>query len=273
MQIRKSLPDIDRLSIVAAAIMLAFALTQIVNFPSQTLSFSLLGILIEFSIDFNTIVTTLTVILAAAGVEWLIQSHPERRTFKHFWEHGQHWIVPMLTAFVVGVALNSIPEGMVWWVIFGLGSLLLLAVFIAEYNLVSSDEVQYPLAMVGLTGLSFALYLLLAIAVYSSNLRLYLQLPLLGFGALMVISRSLFLRLREWYFMWVMVCTVIVSEVTISFHYLPLTPVQSGLILVGIAYALTSIVSALKEGRKGWAFWAEPIGMLALMVLVSLIKI
>jgi hypothetical protein len=273
MQLRKSLPDIDRLSVVAAAIMLAFALTQIIHFPSQALSFTFLGILVEFAVDFNTIITALTVILAAAGVEWLIQSHPERKAFKNFWEHGQQWIIPMLTALVVGVALNNIPEGLFWWVIFGLGSLLLMAVFIAEYNLASSDEVQHPLVMVGLTGLSFALYLLLAIAVYSSDLRLYLQLPLLGLGALMMISRSLYLRLREWHFMWVWVSTMIVSEIVVSFHYLPLTATQSALFLVGIAYALTSIVSALKEGRKGWSFWAEPIIMLVLMVLVSFIRI
>lgn len=273
MRSEKFLPDINRLSIIAAAIMLAFALTQIVSFPKQSLSITFLGILIEFSVDYNTIITALTVILAAAGIEWLIQSHPDRVQFPNRWIHIQHWIVPVLTALVVGVALNNITEGIFWWAVFGFGSLLLMAVFVAEYNLISADDISHPLAMVGLTGLTFALFLLLAIAVYAANFRLYLQLPLLSLGALMVISRSLYLRLREWHLMWVLVCSLIVSEVVVSLHYLPLSASQFGLLLVGVAYALTSIVSAIKEGRKGFSFWAEPVAIMALMALVSLIRL
>jgi hypothetical protein len=36
---RQALPDINRLSIVSSAIMLAFALTQVASFPAQTISF------------------------------------------------------------------------------------------------------------------------------------------------------------------------------------------------------------------------------------------
>ncbi len=273
MRLRDSLPDVNRLSIVAAAIMLAFALTQVISFPKQLLAFTVLGILIEFSLDYNTSITALTVVLAAAGVDWLIQSHPSKKQNQSRWGYIQHWIVPVLTTLAVGVALNNFTGGLFWWVIFGLGSFLLMAVFVAEYNLASADDIHHPLAMVGLTGLSFALFILLAIVVYSANLRLYLQLPLLSIGAVLVISRSLYLRLREWHLMWVIVCSLIVSEVVVSLHYLPLSPIQFGLLLTGVAYALTGIVTAIKENRKGWAFWAEPISMLALMVLVSLFRL
>jgi len=40
---------------------------------------------------------------------------------------------------------------------------------------------------------------------------------------------------------------------------------------VGIAYALTSIVTAVKESRQALAFWVEPVMMLVLMVLVSIV--
>ena len=273
MRIRKSLPDINRFSIVAAAIMLAFALTNLVSFPKKLISFFVFGILIEFSVDYSTIITALTVVLAAAGVEWLIQSHPDRKIDQSFWTRVQHWIIPVFTALVVGVALTSITEGVFWWGVFGLGSLLMMAVFVAEYNLASLDDIHHPLAVVGLTGLSFALFLLLAVAVYSANLRLYLQLPLLSLGAFMTISRTLYLRLREWHLIWILVCSLIVSEVVVGLHYLPLSPIQFGLLLVGVAYALTSIVSAIKETRQGWAFWAEPVAMLALMLLVSLLRL
>jgi hypothetical protein len=37
-----------------------------------------------------------------------------------------------------------------------------------------------------------------------------------------------------------------------------------------VAYALTSIVSGIKESRRDWALWAEPVGMLAILVLISM---
>jgi len=70
---------------------------------------------------------------------------------------------------------------------------------------------------------------------------------------------------------WAVVASLIISEMVVGFHYLPLSPIQFGLLLVGIAYSLTSVVSAIKEERKGWNFWAEPIGMLVLVILVSFI--
>ncbi len=249
--------------------MLAFALTLLVSFPEQLISFNILGILLEFSLNFSTLTILLTAILAAAGMEWLIQSHPDRPNDTNHWFSIRHWILPVLTTLVIGVALNNFKGGVFWWVIFGLGSLLLMAVFIAEYNVVNVGGIRHPMAAIGLTGLSFALYLLMAIAIYSSTLRLYLRIPLLAVGAMMVISRSLYLRLGEWYPMWALVNSLIVSEVAVGFHYLPNAPIQIGLILVGLAYGLTSVVSGIKEFRRGWAFWAEPVGMLAILIVIG----
>ncbi len=271
MRFRDTLPDINRLSIVAAVIMLAFALTQVVSFPQQQISFTVFSVQYDFSLDFSTIITGLTAFLAAAGVDWLIQSNPHRKQYKHRWSYVRHWIMPILTTLVISVTLHTLDMGIFWWVIFGVGSLLLMAVLVAEYNLSVADNVRHPLAMIGLTALSFTLYLLLAISVNSAGLRLYIQLPLLAVGAAMVISRSLYLRLGKWHLTWAMVNSLILTEVVVGFHYLPLSPIQFGLLLVGIAYSLTSIVSAIKEGRQGWNFWTEPIGMLILLVLVSFI--
>lgn len=272
MRFRDSLPEINQLSIVTAAIMLAFALTQLVSFPAQLISLSVLGILIEIFLDFNTVVTLLTAVLAAAGIDWLIQSHPEKDEYKSKWAFVRHWIVPVLTTIVIGVALTSFSRSPLWWAVFVLGSLLLLAVLIAEYNVVGThDEVYHPLATVALTGISFALFLLLSIAVYYANLRLYIRLPLLALGAMMVIMRSLYLRLGNWHTLWAFVSSLIVSEIAVGFNYLPLNPIQYGILLMGIAYALTSVVTAIKENRRQWAFWAEPISMLVLVVVISII--
>jgi len=272
MRFRESLPEINQLSIVTAAIMLAFALTQLVSFPAQLISLTVLGILVEIFLDFNTVVTLLTAVLAAAGMDWLIQSHPEKGEYKSRWAFVRHWIVPVLTTIVIGVALTSFSQSPLWWAVFILGSLLLLAVLIAEYSVVgTSEEVYHPLATVALTGISFALFLLLAIAVYYANFRLYVRLPLLALGAMMVIMRSLYLRLGKWHTIWAIVSSLVVSEIAVGFHYLPLNPIQFGILLMGIAYALTSVVTAINENRRQWAFWAEPISMLVLVVVISIV--
>lgn len=269
MKVRQALPDINRLSIVSATIMMAFALTQLITFPTQMFSFLIFGVLLEFSLDFGTVITLLTAVLAAAGIDWLIHSHPEQDQYQNRLMYIRHWIVPVLTTLVIGIALNTFAGGLAWWAIFALGSLLLMAVLIAEYNVVSADDVLHPLATVGLTGLSFALYLLLAFALYSTQFRLYIRIPLLAIGALMVISRSFYLRLGQWYGLWAVVYSLIVSEIAIGFNYLPLTPTQYSVLLVGFAYALTSIFTGIRETRRGIAFWGEPLGMLLFMIAIS----
>ena len=271
MQPRSSLPEINRLSIVSAAIMLAFALTQLVSFPAQSLSFSVFGIVLDFVVDFSTVTSGLTLILAAAGMDWLIRTHPEHHQYQHRWDYIRHWILPVLTTLVIGIALNTFAGGPYFWVIFILGSLLLIAVFIAEYNVVSADDVRHPIATVGLTSLSFALFLLLAIAVSSGNLRLYIRLPLLSVGLMMVISRALYLRSGEWHTIWAVIASLIIAEIAVGFHYLPLTPIQYGLLLVGISYSLTSVLTAILESRKNFGLWGEPAGMLAVVLILSIL--
>ncbi len=271
MRFRESIPEINRLAIVSAAIMLAFALTHLISFPAQTFTFSVFNIIVELILDFNTIITILTTILSAAGTHWLIISHPEWEDQKTMWELVQHWIVPVLTALVIGVALNSFSGSALWWVVYILGSILLVAVFIAEYNVISEKDVRHPFATIGLTGLSFALYLLLAIAIFSADLRLYVRLPLLMLAAMMVISRSLYLRVKNWETLWAVIGSLIVSEIAVGLHYLPLSPIQDGIILVGTAYIITSIVMGIKESRQGLMFWMEPVMMVVLLFLVSVI--
>lgn len=271
MKLRESLPDINRLSIVSAAIMLAFALTDLVSFPARSLSLTVFGILLELFLDFNTIIMLLTAVLAAAGMDWLIQSHPEKSKYQNRWAFIRHWIVPVLTTVVISVALTTFSGSPLWWAVFALGSLLLFAVLIAEYNVVGvSEAVHHPLATVGLTGISFALYLLLSIAVFFANFRLYIRLPLLAVGAMMVISRAFYLRLGAWHLLWALVNSLIITEIAVGFHYLPLSPTQFGLFLLSLAYGMTSLVAGIKENRRHWAFWAEPVGMFVMMVAVGI---
>ncbi len=272
MEARNSFPNLSQLSIISAAIMMAFALTRLIAFPAQSITFSVLGVGLDFILDFNTIITLLTVVLAAAGMDWLIQSHPQKDAYKTFWSHGRHWIVPILTTFVIGIALNTFSGEVVWWVIYGMGSLLLIAVLVSEYNIIAaSHNMSHLLAAIGLTGLSFALFLLLSITVYAADLRLVFRLPILSVGAMMVVSRTFYLRSANWQLIWALVISILIGQLVIGFQYLPLNPTQTSVILVGITYSLTSMVMGVKESRDRWSLWAEPALMLFLMVLINII--
>lgn len=270
MKIRSFLPDINRLSIVTASIMLAFALTKLISYRVQNFVFSFLGITIGFSLDFDDVIILFSVILAGAGMNWLLQGHPEIKRYQNRFSYMAHWIVPVLTAVVLGVALKAFADGPIWWAAYIMGSLLLFAVFIAEYNVVTHEDYRNPLSTIGLTAVSFGLYLLMTIAIFDANIRLYVRLPLLVIGAMMVISRTLYLRLGKWLPIWALVISIIIGEIVVGLNYLPITPIQSGLYLLGIAYALASGASALQEARKSRELWGEPVSMLVFTILISL---
>jgi hypothetical protein len=50
-----------------------------------------------------------------------------------------------------------------------------------------------------------------------------------------------------------------VGQLAIGLHYLPIQSITFGLILVGIAYPLTILVSGMEEERKATGLWLEPL--------------
>jgi hypothetical protein len=178
----------------------------------------------------------------------------------------QHWILPGLTAWVIGVPLNSLATSPEWWIVFSMGGVLLVLVFIAEYSVADVVDIRHPAATVGLTALSFALYLILAITVRSADFRLYLMLPALALAVWLVSLRTLYLRLGgKWLFAWASVIAVVVGQIAMALHYWPLSPIRFGLILLGPSYALTSLVGGIEEGRPVQGWLIEPAVMLLLL--------
>ncbi len=126
------LPDTNQLSILAATIMLAYALTPFVRIPETNLVLRLPFAVFVYQLSFNTIVSVLTALLAAVGADWLLRSHPHREG-ANLWLHV---LLPALTAWAIGVPLSSLAIGPQWWAVFAMGGVLLVLVFIAEYIVV-----------------------------------------------------------------------------------------------------------------------------------------
>jgi hypothetical protein len=257
----QNLPDLDRLSVLAATILLAYAVTPFIKLPDRSLALQLPGFLFELNLNFTALVSLLVAMLAAAGASWLMHGHPQVGEGSTF----QHWLLPALTAWAIGVPLGTLALGPQWWAVFAFGGVLLMLVFVAEYIVVDINDARQAPATVGLTAVSFALYLILAITVRASGLRLYQVLPILVPTLALVSLRTLYLRLGgRWLWGWALAIALVVGQFAMGLHYWPASPLAFGLALIGPAYALTSIAGSIEEGRPWSTLWIEPGIMLVL---------
>jgi hypothetical protein len=262
MEERQQLPDANRLSVLASTILLAYAISPFIRLPATELTLNIPGAVFSFGFDVGTLVSILVAALAGVGTDWLLRSHPVMGGQSTF----QHWLLPALTAWVIGVPLGSLEISPQWWAVFGLGGMLLILVFVAEYIVFDLSDARHVPAIVGLTAVSFSLYLILTIAVRAAGLRLYLLLPALVIPIALVSLRTLYLRLGgRWCIAWAIAIALIVGQLAAGLHYWPLTPLSYGLIILGSAYALTSMVGSIEEGRSWRTLWIEPVVMLAIM--------
>jgi hypothetical protein len=257
------LPDADRLSVLAAMILLAYALARFIDLPGTSLGVQLPGFYISLQLNVQTIVAFLVALLTATGADWLLREHPALGKGATI----EHWLLPALTAWVIGIPLFQVPLGPLWWAGFAVGGAFLMLVLVAEYIVVDSEDIRQPVAAAGLTVLSFALYLILAITLRIAGLRAFLIVPGLGFAIGLVSLRTLHLRLHgRWAFVPAGVIALLTAQIAAALHYLPITPVTYGLLLLGPAYALTSLLANLAEDEPLRQAVVEPALVLVIVL-------
>jgi uncharacterized membrane protein YsdA (DUF1294 family) len=259
----RHMPDANRLSVLIAAVLLAYALAHLLKIPPYIFQFRIFSVSFSIPLNLNISATVMSAGLTAAGMDWLLRGHPHLNGENTF----QHWILPALTAFVVGVPLFNLPFGPVWLASFGLGGVLLLLVFLAEYIALDSSDVRHPAASAGLAALSYALFLILVTTLSFSSARL-IVVALIAFpAAALVVLRTLHLRTRKWEFAWSVGIALVLTQLLAALHYWPLQPVQVGLALLGPLYAFTELavnldeaISARRAGLEAFfglaIFWA-----------------
>jgi len=249
-------------------VLLAYALTVFIHIPESTVSVQLPGFLLEFKLNLVTIVSVLVAILAASGTEWLLSTHPRISGNNRIY----HWLLPSLTAMVIGVPLGTMQPGTTWWVLFGLGGLLFSAVLTSEYISVDSKDERYSLSVIGLTAVALALLLILLISLRGGGFRLFLVLAATIPATALISARCLSLRLNgRWLLPEAGVVTLIVAQLAIGLYYLPLSPLRFGLLLIAVVYGLVSVTAALEESHPKRSLWTEPSIMIVALVLIAII--
>jgi hypothetical protein len=242
---QRYLPDANRVGVFAAVVLLTYALDHLVRVPGVTLTLRLPGFYFAYPLTLSTAMTLMASGLTATGMEWLLQSHPSLQKNQPTIEH---WLLPTLTAFILGILLDILPAGSAWWIGFALSASILISVFLAEYVAVDPGAPNYPLASAGLTALSYALFFLLAIALRTAGARLFLMIPAIFIASGLVSLRTLHLRLSgRWEFPWSIGIGIVCAQIAGGLHYWPLSPVQFGLVLMGPLYALTTLTYSLSE--------------------------
>ena len=239
---RKYLPDTDRVGMLTATVLLAFALARIVQAPAFEVELQLPGFLLAFPLNISSAVSLLTAGLTATGMDWLLRGHPSlngRATV-------QWWLLPTLSAFVIRVPLAVLPSG-AWWVGFVVTGTFLFFVFIAEYIVVEPGAPFYATSMAGLTAISYTLFFILAVALRYSDARLFLAAPALFLASGLASLRIMHLRLGSWEFAWALGIAFVCVQVASGLHYWSISPVQFGLMLTGPLYALTNLAVNIGE--------------------------
>jgi hypothetical protein len=235
--------------------------------PARFISFPLFGILVSLRLNFYNLISLITAIMAAAGMDWILSDHPHRKDQSLL----PHLILPALTAGAIGFPLGLLKPGIAWWVILGLGSLLIVLVLLSEYISLESSDIRYPLALMVLSGASYSLLLILSIALRTAGLRLLLLLLLLPAIYAFFSLRILNFRLGgRWRFEWSAVITLVITQILIALYYWPLSPVKFGLMLLGPAYAMIGIAASLEENPDPRSVFVEPLIVMLIFWILAI---
>lgn len=266
MEKKYHLPHSGRLSTITASILFGYALLPFLRVPAGELSFPVLGILVAFRLNFYYVISVITALMAAAGMDWIIGDHPSMDEKPHL----PHLILPALTAAAIGVPLGLLELGTAWWIILALGSLLVVLVMLAEYISIDNLDSRYPLALMVLSGTSYSLMLILTIALRAADVRLYLLLLILPAIFAFFCLRMLNFRLGgRWRFEWTAVITLIAAQVLVALYYWPLSPVRFGLITLGPVYALTGLAASLEEEPDIRQVFIEPVAVMGALWILA----
>ena len=255
------LPNANRVGVLTAAVLLTYALNHLIKTPQYIIELQLPGFYISYPFGLSTVMVILSAGLTATGMDWLLRSHPSLGGTRTI----EHWLLPTLATFIIGVPLALLPAGSAWWIGFVIGSLLLALIFMAEYIVVEPSAPNYAIATAGLTALSYAVYLILTTALRFAGARLFLLAPALFVVAGLVSLRTLHLRVgKRWEFHWAFGIALICTQIGAGLHYWPMSPIQFGLALLGPLYALSTLTGNLLEGVPLRRAMVEPLIALGL---------
>ena len=271
------LPDFERMSAITATLMLAYVLGNFVRIPENAFELNALGIAVKLTINTRLVNALLTSGLAITATSWLISSKKTGSTPGS----AQHWVLPALTAWVLSISLSALPAGVAWWLALILGTAFLSIVWVAEFVTVNPKDEYFRIAASGLTALSFALYLALAINLRALQTRLVFLIPALSLPVVLITFRYLVLKLqnqrildpanRLTSILAAAAIGVITGQFASAMHFLPISALSFGLALIAPIYAINILLGNMVDDRPKKRTYLESMLVLGLLWGIAII--
>ncbi|MEX0789132.1 MAG: hypothetical protein WD906_05190 [Anaerolineales bacterium] len=255
-------PESDRLSALAALLLIAFGLSRFAFLPPLGIQIPLLGLLISIEVNSRTVMMLLTAGVAVSGCAGVLRTHPSASRAQPI-----TWLLPGLAALSFGDALARLPFGIGWWAGLLLATAVVLGSIRLEYILLDPQDPRVPFAASALAGAAF---LILAVGLFdarASGTRAVFLFPLVTVATAAVVSRVLLLDSGGWpgarYPAAVGGTT---AELALGLHYWPIHPIQVSILLTLWAYLGVVLIRDLRGQQFGWRSAAE-VGALAAVVV------
>ena len=252
------LPTGEQFSVLIAATLFAYALTRNTNLPPLSINLPLPNLFISIPVNFYTIASLLIAGMTASGSAWLIHSHPYSSN-QNIWQHV--WL-PALTAWAISTLLTGLPPSrLIWWVGLVLGGIIIAIVLTAEYISVDANDRYYALISIVLVTFAYGLYLILITIWHSMDIRLFILYPAVFIATLLVSLRVINLRLdpNGPEIIPALGIAIVAAQTAAALIYWPLSATRFGLLVVGLVYALGSLIINLREKRHKLLIFIDPI--------------
>ncbi len=254
---------------MTALILLAYAIIRVAELPTIAPEITLAGLIIRVEINTRLIMLSLAAMLAAAGADWLLRSHPNSTPDSRT---AEHWILPGLASLGLGAILSRLPEGMGLWLGLPIAAALLTAVLVAEFIVFDPQDPRYDVVALILKTLAFLLLAGSLFAVNGLGLRAIFAVPL-TFAAAGSVSWRL-MRLEAAFpgvaLRFALVIGVIAAQLTWALHYWPVPPLQIALINGLSVYLSYHLISLIRKGDLGRGRLIEIsiVGLLGLLAII-----
>jgi hypothetical protein len=252
------MPNRDRLSVLTAIILLAYALTRLLDLPTRVYETRFLGSQLGLELNGTLLIMLLVAALISAGSDSLFRGHPHYAS-RPGAPTVLHWIVPGATALVLGAVLNRAPDGPLWWIGLGLSALVLIAVLVAEYTAIDREDPRWQWAALGLTVLSYGLVLIVFALLRSVSARALVGSSVGGIAAALLALRLYVLRsapLRQ-AVLYCLIVATITAQVLWALSYWRVSPGSAGLMAMMPFYLVVGLAQQHLAGRLTRRIWIE----------------
>jgi hypothetical protein len=266
------MPRYDRLSILVSLLLFGLVVSHIVELPTRTVSFVVLGVPTTIYVSGRWLVGGLLVIMTGAGVDSILRSHPGVRGA----ERGYTMTflgLPCTLVVLSLVILPLSPDVMLWLSALASTGVLLSLVVAAQYYTVEEQGRRVAIARWGLSLATYGGAFLFFGLMYGARVR-----SLLSATAISVLAAAMAAGLlrpaspresvrRTW--LYSAMVGLVLGEVAWALNHLSLSAVVGGLFLLLVFYVLSALAQQHLTRQLTRAVIAEfvVVGVLALGLL------